>query len=75
MKICPIIEEIHRRLAREEGEPEQLISQSEETEGNGEQGDVKEELDMRNMLGFLNQSLYHDYMNITNIMKLKRLDF
>ena len=31
--------------------------------------------DMRNMLGFLNQNLYHDYLNITNIMKLKRLDF
>lgn len=32
-------------------------------------------LDMRNFLGFLNQNLYHDYLNITNIMKLKRLDF
>lgn len=32
-------------------------------------------IDMRNMLGFLNQNLYHDYLNITNIMKLKRLDF
>ena len=30
---------------------------------------------MRNILGFMNQTLYHDYMNITNIMKLKRLDF
>jgi len=30
---------------------------------------------MRNMLGFLNQNLYHEYLNITNIMKLKRLDF
>jgi len=30
---------------------------------------------MRNLLGFLNQNLYHDYLNITNIMKLKRLDF
>ena len=34
-----------------------------------------EKIDMRNMLGFLNQNLYHDYLNITNIMKLKRLDF
>ena len=34
-----------------------------------------ENIDMRNLLGFLNQSLYHDYLNITNIMKLKRLDF
>jgi hypothetical protein len=32
-------------------------------------------IDMRNMLGFMNQNLYHDYLNITNIMKLKRLDF
>lgn len=32
-------------------------------------------VDMRNMLGFLNQNLYYDYLNITNIMKLKRLDF
>lgn len=32
-------------------------------------------IDMRNLLGFMNQNLYHDYMNITNIMKLKRLDF
>ena len=30
---------------------------------------------MRNILGFLNQNLYHDYLNITNIMKLKRMDF
>ena len=30
-------------------------------------------IDMRNMLGFMNQNLYHDYLNITNIMKLKRL--
>ena len=34
-----------------------------------------ENIDMRNLLGFLNQNLYHDYLNITNIMKLKRLDF
>ena len=33
------------------------------------------QLDWRNMLGFMNQNLYHDYLNITNIMKLKRLDF
>lgn len=32
-------------------------------------------IDMKNILGFMNQNLYHDYMNITNIMKLKRLDF
>lgn len=34
-----------------------------------------EKIDMRNMLGFLNQNLYFDYLNIINIMKLKRLDF
>ena len=33
------------------------------------------EVNMKNILGFMNQNLYHDYMNITNIMKLKRLDF
>jgi hypothetical protein len=27
------------------------------------------------MLGFLNQNSYHEKLNITNIMKLKRLDF
>ncbi len=47
----------------------------EEPETNKEQGEFKDEIDLRNLLGFLNQSLYHDYMNITNIMKLKRLDF
>ena len=56
---------------REENEPERL-SPNQDT---SEQGAVGEELDLRNILGFLNQSLYHDYMNITNIMKLKRLDF
>ena len=40
-----------------------------------EAGSQKHKIDMRNMLGFLNQNLYHDYLNITNIMKLKRLDF
>lgn len=35
----------------------------------------KHTIDMRNLLGFLNQNLYHDYLNITNIMKLKWLDF
>jgi hypothetical protein len=35
----------------------------------------KNKIDCRNLLGFMNQNLYHDYLNITNIMKLKRLDF
>ena len=39
------------------------------------QQESKVKVDMRNILGFLNQNLYHDYLNITNIMKLKRLDF
>ena len=30
---------------------------------------------MKNLIGFYNQSLYYEYLNITNIMKLKRLDF
>lgn len=34
-----------------------------------------ENIDLRNLVGFFNQSLYHEYLNITNIMKLKRLDF
>lgn len=32
-------------------------------------------IDLKNLVGFFNQSLYHEYLNITNIMKLKRLDF
>ena len=32
-------------------------------------------LDMRNMLGFINQNLYNEYLNISNIMRIKRLDF
>ena len=49
----------------DESEEEKLL----EAQGN------KHKIDMWNMLGFLNQNLYHDYLNITNIMKLKRLDF
>ena len=74
MKILPIVEELHKWLVWEENEPP-LTSQVEEPDTNKEQGSMKDEIDMRNILGFLNQSLYHDYMNITNIMKLKRLDF
>jgi len=45
------------------------------TEGMFQALQNKQKIDMRNLLGFLNQNLYHDYLNITNIMKLKRLDF
>lgn len=37
--------------------------------------DNSNNIDLRNLMGFFNQSLYHEYLNITNIMKLKRLDF
>ena len=33
------------------------------------------EIDMRHLMGYLNQNLYHDYLNITHIMRLKKLDF
>jgi len=87
--IQPIIKEVHRRLVREEGEPvileskaEKYIQEDPNTQhkfrsqyiGNKENKDPNK-VDMRNVLGFMNQNLYHDYMNITNIMKLKRLDF
>ena len=36
---------------------------------------VQNKPDMRNLLGFINQNLYHDYLNISTIMKLRRLDF
>ena len=52
-------------INEEESEEDKML----EAQGN------KHKIDMRNMLGFLNQNLYHDYLNITNIMKLKRLDF
>lgn len=31
--------------------------------------------DMRHLMGYLNQNLYHDYLNITHIMRLKKMDF
>lgn len=30
---------------------------------------------MRHLMGYLNQNLYHDYLNITHIMRLKKMDF
>jgi len=32
-------------------------------------------IDMRHLMGYLNQNLYHDYLNITHIMRLKKMDF
>jgi hypothetical protein len=78
-KISPIFREMISLLVKEGGD----TSFDESLESNFEINDVlvgitdeqKAKVDMRNMLGFLNQNLYHDYLNITNIMKLKRLDF
>ena len=82
--IMPVIKEIYRRLVKEEGAAEELESNAEKYI-NSDDGTPKlsrayknkdpNKVDMKNVLGFLNQNLYHDYMNITNIMKLKRLDF
>ena len=33
------------------------------------------QVDMRHLMGYLNQNLYHDYLNITHIMRLKKMDF
>ena len=33
------------------------------------------DIDMRHLMGYLNQNLYHDYLNITHIMRLKKMDF
>ena len=82
--IMPVMNEIYKRLVREEGEPDHLESKAEKylntedvkiTAGKNTQGKDPNNIDMKNILGFMNQNLYHDYMNITNIMKLKRLDF
>ena len=69
---------------REEGGIESLESEAEKYVTTDEakatydqkyKGRDPNDVDMKNILGFMNQNLYHDYMNITNIMKLKRLDF
>ena len=81
-KLAPILKEFINNLVIEDnGEDSgplkddqdfhQLNGQSELIE----EQEKTENIDMRNLLGFLNQNLYHDYLNITNIMKLKRLDF
>jgi hypothetical protein len=82
--IQPVVKELHRRLVREEGGVSELESQAEKYVNTDEIKAMYNQsyknrdpnvIDMRNVLGFMNQNLYHDYMNITNIMKLKRLDF
>lgn len=89
ISIQPIIQEVYKKLVREEGEAPTLDSKAEKyiQDDNPSQKPFKstylgkrtqqesQKVDMRNLLGFMNQNLYHDYMNITNIMKLKRLDF
>jgi len=82
--IQPIIKEIHNRWVPEEGGIGELQSRADKYVSTDEakatfdqrykDRDPKD-IDMKNILGFMNQNLYHDYMNITNIMKLKRLDF
>jgi hypothetical protein len=63
-KLYPIVKELYRWCVREDGEDQSLMDE-------GEIGAI----DLKNLVGFFNQSLYHEYLNITNIMKLKRLDF
>lgn len=53
MKVLPIVEEIHKRLVWEENEPP-LTSHIEESDDSKEQGSLKDEIDLRNILGFLN---------------------
>lgn len=77
-KIAPIFREMISMLVKESGDKVEVEEQQKgESKENLEDTklETKVKIDMRNMLGFLNQNLYHDYLNITNIMKLKRLDF
>ena len=82
--IIPIINEIYKRIVKEEGAPAWLESKVDKYINIDEKSfrlnrsyknRNPNKVDMKNVLGFLNQNLYHEYMNITNIMKLKRLDF
>lgn len=54
---------------REDGEEQEIVDQRDYDLDN------YENIDLKNLVGFYNQNLYHEYLNITNIMKLKRLDF
>ena len=84
ISIQPVLKEIYKRLVREENGVTSLESKAERYVTTDEAKATMDQkykdrdpndIDMRNILGFMNQNLYHDYMNITNIMKLKRLDF
>jgi hypothetical protein len=84
VSIQPIIIEINKRLVKEENGIDHLESKAEKyvttddakaTYAQLYKDRDPNKIDMKNVLGFMNQNLYHDYMNITNIMKLKRLDF
>lgn len=84
VSIQPVLIEINKRLVREENGISQLESKAEQYVTTDDakaamnqkyKGRDPNDVDMKNILGFMNQNLYHDYMNITNIMKLKRLDF
>ena len=68
-KMYTIIKELYRCWVREDGERQELVDIKEL------EIDSIDKLDMKNLIGFYNQSLYYEYLNITNIMKLKRLDF
>ena len=78
-KIAPIFRQLISFLVKEGTENDNKDEEETEDDENAkdriQEEDPKEKIDMRNMLGFLNQNLYHEYLNITNIMKLKRLDF
>lgn len=84
ISIQPVLKEVYKRLVREENGVTSLESKAERYVTTDEAKATMDQkykdrdpndIDMRNILGFMNQNLYHDYMNITNIMKLKRLDF
>lgn len=68
-KLLPIVKEIYRCCVREDGEEQENVDMRDYDL------DSTDCIDLKNLVGFFNQSLYHEYLNITNIMKLKRLDF
>lgn len=81
-KIGPIFRQLVSFLVKEGDDTDDTDNEEENDDSKGNKEVTIEsetqqgnKIDMRNMLGFLNQNLYHDYLNITNIMKLKRLDF
>lgn len=69
-RISVIIEDVFTMLA-EEADPSNPEECIEFLEGKEDDPSIQ----MKHLLGFLNQSLYHDYLNITHVMRLKKLDF